>query len=313
MNQCRRLLLAIWLVGTAETQAADKSRLAVLPEDSAVESRSAADLLMLELGKQSGVELVDRGEIERVLKEQKISAAGLADSNQRIQLGKLLRADGLVFLATDQKRARLLTRVVETRYGYLAGHFTHELKANTLAQVAKDAAGRVAQVTPKLRLNPSDRMLVSLWRFQNTTGMGEPGKLEAEFPLRLLDRLSQEPRILVLERRQLGSVKEEAVLTSDTNMTLKASGIVVDGELAATVGAPLGKDNTPITLTVRMRNTELKESARISKQGRLQDLDVLCAEAALATTAPRLLPWMRSATATSPGPLTTRLPSARST
>ncbi|MFA6291047.1 MAG: CsgG/HfaB family protein [Victivallales bacterium] len=55
-----------------------------------------ADLLTAELSKQKDLNVIERVEINKILKEQEISSANSPDGY--LKLGKLLKADGLVII-----------------------------------------------------------------------------------------------------------------------------------------------------------------------------------------------------------------------
>ena len=91
------LLSAPALAAPAATAAASPApvRLAVLATESAAGTAMLADLLTVSFGQTPGVETVERAELDRVLGEQALTAAGLADGVEgRVAIGRLLRADG---------------------------------------------------------------------------------------------------------------------------------------------------------------------------------------------------------------------------
>src|SRR4051794_35132806 len=67
-------------------------RLALLVEEPS--AQAAADILTVELSKKSGLQLLDRVEIEKIYREQQISAA----NTSYLKLGQILGTDGLLLL-----------------------------------------------------------------------------------------------------------------------------------------------------------------------------------------------------------------------
>src|SRR5690242_14126067 len=81
------------LVVPCEIQAATRVALVVGSRSEGV--RTALDLATARVSAMPGIELLERAAIDRVLAEQKLTLAGLADAGQAITAGKLLSADVL--------------------------------------------------------------------------------------------------------------------------------------------------------------------------------------------------------------------------
>jgi len=98
-------------------------RLAVIAEGASADCRNLADLLQADLSNRDGIEMVEREEIDRVLAEQAISAAGLVAASERVRLGQVLRAKGLLFVGEETSSNQVFRlRLVETTRGILAGY-----------------------------------------------------------------------------------------------------------------------------------------------------------------------------------------------
>lgn len=98
-------LLIVCLIGGSEVSAA--TRVALVVGGGGQEVRAAIDLTTVRLSAVQGVELLERASIDRVLTEQKLTLAGLADAGQAVTAGKLLSADilAVVEIAPDGKGA----------------------------------------------------------------------------------------------------------------------------------------------------------------------------------------------------------------
>ncbi|MCA9109194.1 MAG: SUMF1/EgtB/PvdO family nonheme iron enzyme, partial [Planctomycetaceae bacterium] len=82
-----------------------------------------AEVLQSMLGELEGVRLVDRQQIDQILKEQKLTLSGLVDPASAIQVGKLLGAQRLLsgsFLELD-KQLSIQVRVVDTGTAAVVG------------------------------------------------------------------------------------------------------------------------------------------------------------------------------------------------
>lgn len=103
------LLLALSVSGSA-SPAVPVRRCAVIASPAA-RSDGLADLVMISLARREGIELVEREVIDRILKEQELSALSAAGAvSNRLSLGRLLKADLLVLL--DRVGAPAHTQVV---------------------------------------------------------------------------------------------------------------------------------------------------------------------------------------------------------
>jgi tetratricopeptide (TPR) repeat protein len=121
-------------------------------------NRELGDLVVSELSRASGLELVERQALDKVLSELNLTLAGLVRAKDAVAAGKLLRADWFL-LGTEAKVAgtnSLVLRVVDARTGILRD--AGVVSATQLpTQVAADIAGfvrlsRQAAATAKLRV-----------------------------------------------------------------------------------------------------------------------------------------------------------------
>ena len=274
-------ILAVFAsVCAAVASAADLPRLAVLAEDATAESRNMADLIQAELSNCADVEMVERAEIERVLREQELTAAGLTDAATRVQLGQILKAKGLVFVGPHS------VRVVETSDGFLAGSLARP-QQDTLARASAALSMDVVQLLPKLTRNPELHTCVTILRF-TTAMLGTAGAHEDEPRLDalMLDRLTAalcaEPDVLVMERRRTGDLKDEASLAGE-RLRLKSGALIVDGELASVLMEATGEAKPSATLTVRVRDLTGRAIAPVVVRGFRSELDKLAEEAVFQT------------------------------
>lgn len=276
------IMLAIATIASANDTSV---RLVVIAEDVSAESRALADLLTADLARAAGIEMVERSEIDRVLAEQKLTAVGLAETASRVQLGRLLKADGLVLTQKDiARQTRILVRMVEAKNGFLAGYYQYPFTNVSMDKIARDAEADIHTSLPKLRADPTKMQRVAISRIGNATLRADYEWLESDLPVLLAMTFSAEPGVLLMERRQLGEALNEAHLAGD-KATLKTGNVLIDGEVALIYGQVPKDGAMPIAMTLRFRDATLKEIGRVSREGRLTDLDKLTAETmALALT-----------------------------
>lgn len=85
--------LALSFTAGAQTSPAESVRIAILNASS---SDELEPLLVATLSKTEGIELVERTEVERILKEHALSKAG--NLEEQLSIASLLHADGLLIL-----------------------------------------------------------------------------------------------------------------------------------------------------------------------------------------------------------------------
>jgi len=256
-------------------------RLAVLAADSSAATATLADLLTVQLAQTPGVETVERAEIERVQEEQKLTAEGLVEASTRVQLGRILRAAGLVFVQREAGGDRILIRLVETRGGFVACFSTWPAKPQSQAVAIAAALGGML---PKLGLDLSRQTAVSLLRFSTALLPSDaPHPLEARFEAlmttHLMEHLCKESGIVVTERRKLGDVAREKQLSAGTG-ELTVGVLLVDGELVTSEHLRTPDGDEMVTLTVRIRDMASGSQTPIVQSGARKDLGRLMANAA---------------------------------
>src|SRR5687768_4621346 len=92
--QSFRWLLCVFLGFVAPQMPAQGAKLGIVPQDS--ELSLPSDLLTVELSTSGGVQLLERADLQRIIKEQRLSAAL---SENALKLGELSGADGLIVLS----------------------------------------------------------------------------------------------------------------------------------------------------------------------------------------------------------------------
>jgi hypothetical protein len=201
---------------------------------------------------QKGLVLVERGELNRILQEQELSAAGLASPDALVKVGALLRADGFLLLSLEEagpplpvppsipgaegaaeppvKREELVRiRLSETAHGVRLLDWFVGWDPKKAEEAAAEAVAKVSEVAPKLKL-PAGQLfpigIVDVHRVQ----LGEEHQWACRaFAAMLSARLSKEPRIVVLEREDLRRLLDEKLLTSGQDAEFWRSGVLIEG------------------------------------------------------------------------------------
>ena len=89
-------------------------------------SKGIADMLISDIAGRSGLDVVERESLKKVLDEQQLSLTGLVDDKKALELGKLLSASKLIYGSfIVQKNTVIINgKLTETQSGKIAAAFT---------------------------------------------------------------------------------------------------------------------------------------------------------------------------------------------
>ena len=239
-------LLALLVATAGELPAQTHSapvRLALIAGDTT--AVTAADLLTVELSKQAGLQLLERAEIERVCREQRLSAAN-AD---RLKLGELLNADGLVVLETAREGTNqiLSARLVAVRPGVVLAQVRVSWPVTDAPQWARWLASDFAPFYPKLSVLLKDAIPISVLNLHSALRTTPDQSLEKELTVLLIHRLTREREVFVLERQHLARALFEKELAPGEESPFWTGRFLLDGVLDKA-----GFDPNKLTLQARL-------------------------------------------------------------
>ncbi len=202
-----RFIISLFL-GLSLFASAAETRLALVPVDS--RCATAADFLTAKFSKSSEIALLERVEVERVLREQNLTARGSAEL---LRLGHSLGAQGVLVLdAFEQKTATNLTaRLIAVRSGVAIGFQSYPLPLKGLDEWSDMIAQYFVGLLPKLGVQANDAIPLSILNLRSTLTTAEGLRLENEATSMLIHRLIAQKEIFVLERQRmtlLGAEKE---------------------------------------------------------------------------------------------------------
>ena len=188
---------------------ASNTRIAVVPINPAV--AQTADLLTARLSQVTNLTVLERADIERVMREQKLV---LEQPARGIQTGRILGAQTLVLMenlmAQGVNTPILSVRLVAVTPGVVLAHYEFPL---SMASTAGWADGFVPQLeTHLLKLSNSGEagVTVSLGSIRHGINAGQSVALEQELSTLLRLQLARQPGLLVSERRATEALEEEA-------------------------------------------------------------------------------------------------------
>ena len=156
--------------------------------------------------------LVERGKINQVLDELKLSASGLVDSEQALKFGQLAQAEALILISSEQSDANVQAgrriRLVETRTSMR--FLDVVLPAAKLESEVSQVRQELQTAFEKLVVPLDHRILISVAPIKSS----EPGEFlnplcKSLTPLVEVG-LCQHPQFVVLERSDLQRLREES-------------------------------------------------------------------------------------------------------
>ena len=180
-------------------------RLAIVSEST--DTVAAADLLTAELSKNDGVQLLERTEIEKVIREQQLSLNNL----DCLKLGHLLGADGLLALQSVAEGTNLFLSVqlVAVKPGVILTDESFGRPAQDASAWSANIVGHLEPLLPKLGVLPQDAIPISVVNFHAGVRTAEAAELERQIFFLTVERLVREKRLFVLERKRMQALSEE--------------------------------------------------------------------------------------------------------
>ncbi len=256
MNTILRISLAILLLASP---AWASSRLAIVAD---TQSQPVADLLVAGLSKQQGVELVEREEIDKVMREHQLSVNG--NLEQELDLSKLLRAQGILVLEVtkkdDQSPAVLHARLAAVEPGVVIFDMDAPLAKDNAEGLSKLVSDRILPLLPKLQVAGGKAVPISILNVRAVDTSVEP--LEREVTMLLASRLASEPAVFVLERRRLDLLAGEKTYGAETPGAFWNGAYLLDGNIESD-----GKNDGMISIHLRLRKPGGGDGETISAEG----------------------------------------------
>ena len=212
------------------------------------DTANLAALVTAELSGDAGIHLLDREELARVGDELKLRQLAGSDA---VALGKLIGADGLVFLRRGEAGPQV--RLTSVGMGYALFDEPVGAAADP-PQAARALAHQVEAEGPKLRLSPAQAVPISVLNLRAEYATEASAALERRLTLLVESRLASLPAYVVLERRHAWSLNFERSLAAESPALLPGA-YIVDGTL--TTAAP---GTGEVTVHLRLRSTGRPET-----------------------------------------------------
>jgi hypothetical protein len=260
------LTLVLWSASYSSAQQVKTLNIAIIADKAGGLGQSPLiSLLEVQLSRNDNIRLLERAQIDKILQEQQLSAAGLLDRNNTIKIGQLLRADALVIITLENEVMTITTgstaraapvpteaggldesgsttenkatgdlirvRVAEAAHGLRLLDRFEQLDSSKLNEIAERIKNNIKNAVDKLSL-PTGQLIpvgiVDIHRVQ----LGERyTMLERTLPKLLSVRLGLEPKIVMLEREDLKVLLDEKLRTQGEDSKFWASAVLIEGNL----------------------------------------------------------------------------------
>jgi hypothetical protein len=230
------------------------------------ETAAAADLLTAEFSKNDRIQMLERADIEKVYREQGLSAG----NQDYLKLGRILGADGLLLMTTNYVGTNqfLNIRLVAVKPGVVLADDTFSWPIDHLMEWSPALAAHLDLLLPKLAVAATDAVPISVVNLRSAVSSADGAETERELKLLILQRLTQEPQLFVLERQKMQLLSEEKDWNADEsafwNGAYLLEGVIDQNGYSpdtVTINARLtpAKGGAPILLDTRGSRTNLAE------------------------------------------------------
>lgn len=271
------LALLVFLAGGFALKASP-ARLAIVPETPELDE--VADVLTADFSKETGVQLLERSQVEKAFHEQEQATA----SADPLKLGALLGADGLLLLQTGNHETNRFVNVqlVAVNPGVVLSSQRFPWPTEDSVQWAALLERCFNPYFTKLEVSATEAVPISIVNLRSALQSTEGGETERELTLLMIDRLSRERRLFVLERTHMNLLGAEKDLQNSNDSAFWNGSYLLDGTLDSdgyspgtiTISARLvpPKGGPAIPLEASGSRTNLPEVADLLAKKILQSL-----------------------------------------
>lgn len=257
------LLVLIWSSPGVARAAETSIKLAIITETA--DFTQVADLLTVALSAQPQIQILERAQMEKVYREQQLSAG----SRDFVKLGRVLGADGLLLLGQirDGTNGFLGVRLVAVKPGVMLWTERFAWPMQNSTAWASDLVPHLRGFWPKLRVLPQDAVPLSVVNLRATVQSTEARELERQLTLLTMERLSREPQLFLTERHRLQALVAEKEWDDLDESAFWDGSFLLDGTLDKAGYSP-----DTITISARLIPPKGGAPVQIEARGRRNDL-----------------------------------------
>ena len=253
-----KFLLAAFIFPAFYFMSFSEDKIAIVGDSN--EANKVADLVSSALSSAYAVQ--ERGEIENMLKEQKLSFAGIG-STEILSLSKFLHVDYFITISSRESKKKA---VPSSLMLFDAANGFSLLDKGLPEDVEKAAEYSVGEIKKALSASQKteNRKFLSVLSVRNA---GAPKKYEADFANIVIEverALASSPVVAILERESLGMVNQERKI-SESFSRLKISAYLLDFDFLP------GPEVSHVDLSLNILDLEGKQISQIKVENCLKD------------------------------------------
>ncbi len=268
MTQIFRIsLFALLVLTCAVCSGEPKPPVVAIVSDPAL--RNEAALLTTALGNESSLKLVEREQMDKILGEQKLAAGGLTRA-ESVKLGRLLRANGVLIVEkiVVNDKAQVTLRLVAVEPGVVVGDKQYSMEVMSSDGIATILLPGLKPLWPKLSIVTDAVIPISVVGIHAPVDTVASKELERELTLLLTHRLTREPELFVLERRNMEFLAAEKNLPASSSVSAFLTGrCLAEGSFA--------EKGQRLAITLRLQFPGINESREVRAEGPRDDRPAL--------------------------------------
>lgn len=264
------ILSLLFLVSSANfAKTADKPvKIAIIGKPG--KHKAEIDLLTEKFSRNQNIHVLDRVDIDYIIKEHAIAASEIAKKG--IRIGELVGADGMIIFSDVEVQGKKYAylRLVGVKTGLVFGTDCYPIdgKSREMDWLG-NSAKKFTKLFPKLGVSKDNLIPVSILNFRSINPSKKMMDFERVIPKILTVGLSVDNKIIVTERWDAWKVAFEKELQSDTD-GFKTGNVLIDGEFE--------EKNGQIDLSIRINKSNQEEKKIITVSGEKTNLPTLMQE-----------------------------------
>jgi len=231
------------------------------------------DLVYLSFEKYPEIILLERMEIEKILREHAINKSF---SVKELVAGKFLTTDGFLMLERDKLKESVFLRIrlVETKYGFKLSDFSipfpsgkadYKTLADKISQMIREKIKKIKDIK-------KENLIVVGISFIRSEEISEKwGWLSDVITTGIEQTMNLYPGVILLERMRTRTLKEEREIVSKLPESLKSSSLLIDGSFK--IEKKKGSDILSVYIRCRTVDGRIVYKGRI--KGAINKLDGL--------------------------------------
>jgi hypothetical protein len=236
------------------------------------------ELLQTSLLESGAVTLVERAELDRVLRERALVLSMSSARDSIVAAGALVAADAFALLeagGASEEGTPLRVRLVDAHEGVKLSDTVVTL-AKAPDETARFVAKRLVQRLALSQPSSGEPTYVGVTGFASEEVSRRWDALAGPVGAGIEERLSSVPGVVLLERQELWTIAEERTLTEGLPERLRPAAVLIDGRYR--ISGERGEEQVTLALRARRGNETVFETKLTSRADVPSDLSQRAAE-----------------------------------